>query len=422
MMLENPKSTVNKINSSLKNNPRIAFLMGYFPFFTEAYRLDQYIGLVEKGYDVSVFAWNKPEEVCTDGEVRKYRILEKTHYYNFNRKRTIKDLLNILVQGIKNYVKAEKAFKEYWELSNNDRSFLNLLYLSTPLLKEKYDILHVHFGHNGLRYLPLKFFLEIPFVISFYGKDVTSHSVEEYSLLFQMADAVTVLSDRMGEELINLGCPRDKITKVHVWIHPGFFQGNRILRNEPTTRIFSVGRAVEKKGFAGLITAVNSLIIKGYDLKLDILGDGPLLESLKEQVQRTGSERIKLWGSVDRKVVCQELEASDIFVLNACTASDGDQEGTPTVLMEAGAVGLPVVSTFHTGIPEVVVHGKTGLLVKENDTQELARAIETLLNDTNYREQLGANGKQYIQKHYSIESQLPTLENLYHTLAKSTKL
>jgi glycosyltransferase involved in cell wall biosynthesis len=167
--------------------------------------------------------------------------------------------------------------------------------------------------------------------------------------------------------------------------------------------IASVGRAVEKKGYADLLQALARL--NGDPRwRFEHVGGGPLAARLKESAARLGiADRIVWHGGRDRSFVFALLARSDLFVLPSRLTKDGDRDGLPNVLMEAQAFGVPVVSTKVSGIPELVTHGETGCLVPQRDPLALAGAIGRLLDDCALRERLGAAGAKRVRRDFSCE-------------------
>ena len=153
-----------------------------------------------------------------------------------------------------------------------------------------------------------------------------------------------------------------------------------------------MGRLVEKKGFADAIDAVARLRGEGRDVRLDILGDGPL----RADLERRAGEGVRLLGAASSDAVLAALHAADIALAPSVTAADGDQDGPVNTLKEAMATGLPVVATRHGGIPELVEDGVSGLLVPERDPEALARAIARLMDAPGDWPRLGAAGRRKV--------------------------
>jgi glycosyltransferase involved in cell wall biosynthesis len=170
-----------------------------------------------------------------------------------------------------------------------------------------------------------------------------------------------------------------------------------------TVTIVSVGRAVEKKGYADLIRALGSLRAD-RDWRFEHVGGGPLAARLKEQAEALGIAGRVIWhGAQNRAFVFALLQRADLFVLPSRLTGSGDRDGLPNVLMEAQAFGVPVIATRVSGIPELVTHRKTGWLVDEKDPAGLAEAILLMIEDSGLRKKLGQAGARTVRQKFSSE-------------------
>ncbi|MCI0422313.1 MAG: glycosyltransferase, partial [Acidobacteria bacterium] len=174
--------------------------------------------------------------------------------------------------------------------------------------------------------------------------------------------------------------------------------------------LMAVGQLKEKKGFAYLIEACRLLKDRGYDLECQIVGEGPLREGLQAQIRRLSLEgMVILRGALPHPEVIDTYKRSTIFVLPCVIGANGDQDGIPNVILEAMAMQLPVVSTRHSGIPEVVEDGVNGLLVPPADEVALAEALADLLDDPDSRQQFGHKGRQKVIEHFDVEQNVKRL-------------
>ena len=156
----------------------------------------------------------------------------------------------------------------------------------------------------------------------------------------------------------------------------------------------SVGRLVAFKGFDDLIDACAELARRRIDFVCDIIGDGPLRETLQAKIEQLDlSSRVNLLGSLSQGAVLEKLQAADIFALASTTDAQGATDVFPTVILEAMASARPVVSTRLAGIPELVVDGQTGMLAPPGDSTALAHALEQLLRDPELRLRFGHAGR-----------------------------
>jgi colanic acid/amylovoran biosynthesis glycosyltransferase len=182
-------------------------------------------------------------------------------------------------------------------------------------------------------------------------------------------------------------------------------------------RLVSVGRLVEKKGFEYAIRAVANLLEFYPDIEYTIVGDGPLKERLQELVQKLHvSDVIHFVGQRKQEEVIDILARSHVLLAPSVTAEDGDQEGIPVTLMEAMAVGLPVLSTLHSGIPELVQDGVSGFLVPERDMDALSNRLAYLIEHPEIWPEIGLQGREFIEEHHNINKLNDRLVEIYDRL------
>jgi hypothetical protein len=175
----------------------------------------------------------------------------------------------------------------------------------------------------------------------------------------------------------------------------------------------SVGRLVAFKGFSDLIDACGELARREIDFVCDIVGDGPMRETLQTQIERLDlSSRVNLIGSLSQDAVLEKLRAADIFGLASTTDAKGATDVFPTVILEAMASARTVVSTRLAGIPELVVDGETGILVPPGDSTALGEALEQLVRDPGLRLRFGNAGRARIEQHFQIEQTVAPLMNM----------
>ncbi|MGE0706807.1 MAG: glycosyltransferase [Planctomycetota bacterium] len=240
------------------------------------------------------------------------------------------------------------------------------------------DVIHAHFGPMGVLAAPIAAALDVPLVVSFYGFDVGSVPAADYADLWPRLARAVALCESMRRELIAFGCPPGRISVVHLakrledWPYQP--------PTPPLQRFLSVGRLTPKKGHDVALEALAALGRERPELRLEVIGEGPERPRLEELVRRLGLEgRVTLRGALPAARIPAELRAAHGLVLASRTPADGDREGTPTAIIEAQLVGLPVVSTTHAGIPEVVPLQSHDLLAREGDAADLARAWGRLL-------------------------------------------
>jgi colanic acid/amylovoran biosynthesis glycosyltransferase len=288
------------------------------------------------------------------------------------------------------------------------------------------SVIHAHFGPTGVWSLTLRRRLRRPLVTSFYGYDVTQHPRRRiwralYRLLFRYGDHFLALGPVMRQRLITLGCPPEKVTIQPLGIsHP---PANVIKRPSPKSgdhvRILMVGRLVEKKGFSYGISAFGRVAGQFPQAELRIAGDGPLAKELRQKTQIEGLEqRVKFLGRIPREQVFAEMVRAHIFLAPSVTAANGDQEGTPTVILEAQAHGLPILSTYHADIPYTILERRSGYLVPERDVDALTERLAHLLANPTRWPEMGHTGRKHVEANFNIEILAQRLEALYQRLSK----
>ena len=290
------------------------------------------------------------------------------------------------------------------------------------LRRERPALIHAHFGPAGLEMLPLARALRIPLVVTFHGYDASmllrdERYCRDLRRLFQYAHVVAV-SNRMRERLLGLGADPQR-TRTHYIGAPveefalvdreaiaaKRLAGERI-------RLLQVSNFVEKKGHRYTLEAFRQVLERHPKCELTLAGDGPLRPEIERQARSLGvQEHVFFVGKVSKERVIPLMAESDLFLHHSVTGLNGDEEGIPTVLMEAMATGLPVVSTRHAGIPELVESGVTGVLVAERDVLAYASAICELLEGV--QPEMGHRAAAFVRKHFDLERQNAELAKLY---------
>lgn len=293
--------------------------------------------------------------------------------------------------------------------------------LSTWLRKKKVKCLHARFGPAGLELLPYARKTKLPLITSFHGFDATKRVKENPGYrrslrrLFRRGKAFTVVSNHMKKRLIRLGCPAKKITLIRSGIDLRKFPMQPILPvNDGEYRLLSVGRLTEKKGMDTLVRAFARVRKEYPRAKLIIIGDGEWKPKLRRLIKKHKlGKRVVLKGAQPHREVQRQLGKCHVFVLACKTARSGDKEGIPNVLMEAMATGRPVISTYHSGIPELVVHKETGYLVPERSPTQLGKMINHVLDSQDEWNQMAARAREKVERNHNIDKQRAKLEDLY---------
>lgn len=298
------------------------------------------------------------------------------------------------------------------------------------LLEQRVSFVHTHFGTSAVDLFPLVKSVALPLIVTFHGADASSSLndagyVEKLREIFDYAHVVTV-SKLMAERLISLGADRSR-TFVHYIgapIEDFEYVDRRELRLKKEAgelvTCLQVSNFVEKKGHVYTVEAFRNLVRHYPNSRLILAGDGPLRGRIAQFCSDLGlADKVTFVGAVSKPQVIDLMARADIFLHHSVTGRDGDQEGIPTVLMEAMSTGLVVLSTFHSGIPELIEDGRSGLLVPERDIgaytrklidaldlgseipQRAATTIRARFNQTKQNEALKAIYRQVLERRAS---------------------
>ena len=283
---------------------------------------------------------------------------------------------------------------------------LGLAVWAEPLvLAGEVDAVISHFGWNARRAAQVRPALgDASLVAVLHGADLSSWAGDDgpgrFGPVFAGTDLLLPVSERWREQLLAWGAAPERVAVHRVGIDLHRIEPGERAAGHPV-RLLSIARLVEKKGIADAVRAV-ALV---PDVAYDVIGDGPLRSDLESLIEALGvTDRVRLLGSQPPAEVARHLQRTDVLVAPSVTAADGDQEGIPVAIMEAMAAGLPVVSTFHSGIPELVEHGVTGLLVGEGDVEGLAAALRALVAEPERRQAMGAAGRGAVAARHDAET------------------
>jgi glycosyltransferase involved in cell wall biosynthesis len=291
----------------------------------------------------------------------------------------------------------------------------NALFFVELFERQRVPHFHVHFANRAAHTaMFVKAISGIPFSITAHGQDFMSDLGNDELLRELCANAEFVGAETdYSRDMLATRCPesRDKIFRVYNGIDLTRFPVAETKRHsDGPIRFLSTGRLVPFKGFDILIEACAQLQNRALNFACEIIGDGPLRADLEARVVRHHlQERIHFAGEQSQNYVLQALRKSDIFVLASALDERGASDIFPTVIAEAMASEMPVVSTTVAGIPELVANGKTGLLVPPRDAPALADAMERVARDENLRNDFGRAGRLRIEHEFTIEKTIEPL-------------
>ena len=413
---------------------KIAFIVPLFPSLSQTFVLNQVTGLIDLGHEVTIFARSAQKTAKVHADIKKYNLVARTCYYGECYDTMPKNKVFRIIHGVGYILKYLKLRPvpilracNIFVYGKEAVSF-SVLYRIIPFLPYgRFDIVYCHFGPCGILGVLLKELdvLGNKVITVFHGYDLTSYlkknGEDVYSGLFSKGDLFLPISNNWKNRLIELGCSKDKIRVHRMGIDIKKFKYNHCsknLKNKENIAILTVARLVEKKGVEFGIKSVTKMVHEYPKIQYKIAGNGPLKSRLENLIDELGvKDNVTLLGWQSQEDITQLMQQADILLVPSVTSSDGDMEGIPVVLMEACAQGLPVISTFHSGIPELIEDGITGVLVAEREVDQLAKKFEWIISNPDARLRMARAARYVVMEHYEITGLNRKLVSLFEELA-----
>ena len=295
--------------------------------------------------------------------------------------------------------------------------FLPAIVLASRWRDQKIGHIHAHWAHTATSIaMHAAHLLGVGFSFTGHANDIFVHRIALVSKL-RRARFVVCISGFHRQYYLGLGASPDRLPVVYCGIDGQRFRPPSPCEGagEAPPRIVTVGRLVEKKGFDDLVSACGILRDRGVDFDCIIAGSGPMEVALRDQVDRLGlGDRVVVTAlTVMQEDLPNLLRSARVFALPCVRDRDGDMDGLPQVLIEAMMVARPCVSTDLVGIPDLVIDGRTGLLVGPRDPRDLADAIESLLRDPARADRLGREAERWARAHFSLGETVSRLRALF---------
>ena len=386
---------------------QFAYLFERFPSFGQTFCYREVAELYRQGITPPIFSIRNPkDEPPQDWDTR---IVRDVHYLPEE-----KELLEEVQRASKKrrLSPAIIAALDEWGRRTDFLRLYQAVYVGLRLQDLGIDHVHAHFAGMAARtaFWIAKFF-PITFSFTAHANDIFAPRNFEIGLekLIQTARLIITETD-YSEKFLRERFPEhaDRIHRIYNGLNLAEF-GHANFSSDPPM-IVAIGRLIAKKGFANLIRACALLVEHGRPFRCEIFGDGPLESQLRGQVEELGlQEFVQLPGPKPQHELRERLARASVFVLPSVPEAEGGMDNLPTVIMEAMATGLPVVSTRIGGIPEMVIDNETGFLMRPDDPMALADAIEKVINDRSLGQKLGQAGHGRAQKLFSIEKNVRDL-------------
>ena len=413
-------------NSSLDRSLKVGYLFHRFPNIRQTYLIRELLHIQECGVEVKIFTLMPPKDRAIHDGARSLLLLTQPHV-SFLAWSVIKAQLYFLRRSPKRYLRA--LAKTVWQTYPEPLVLLLALalfpksvYFAKKMKEMGIDHIHAHFAWlGGIAAGAIAELIDVTFSIHPHAFDLFSRNQRAVRRELETATKVVTISNYHRAYITDLcsGINADEIEIIYNGVETDYYQPVSKLKNEQPIRILSVGWLVEKKGFEYLIEACRILAERELVFQCRIVGDGPLHKTLQTHINRHKlQDQVSLLGAMEHSQVLELYQTSDIFALACITARNGDQDGVPTVLTEAMACGLPVVTTPLTGIPDLVQDGGTGIFVQERDAAGLADALERLIVNDSLRRHLGTQARQFVLKEFQTQHNVAKLANVFRHICQ----
>jgi glycosyltransferase involved in cell wall biosynthesis len=412
----------------------VGYVLKMFPRFSETFILNEILELERQGVEVFVFSMKPPTESLRQPKVARVRapvqVIPPLARWRVHARCHVEAFLRWPGRYLRTLVFARKRrSRAGWE------KFLAAPYVAVQARRLGLEHLHAHFASGPARQVKFASLISgIPYSFTAHAKDLfwAGHAHGENNKLkkrVRFASFVVAISEhnRRFIQSLNFKVPKGRVVTIYnglpleewTFLRP---EGRPVAAaRAPSPVILAVGRFVEKKGFHILLEACRILRERGVAFRCVLAGDGPLREALEAQRRRLGlADVVEMPGAIPQDRLLELYARAHVLAQPCVVARDGDVDGIPTVILEALAVGLPVVTTPVSGIPEAVQEGRTGLLVPPGDAEGLAHALARVLEDGELAGRLAREGRRLVEARFSLERNVSLLRRMMESAARGT--
>lgn len=402
-------------------NKRVMYLAPEIPALSATFVYNEIFQFEKQICPVDIVSVHRPHSPAGNEVVQKFSS-EIYYLYEQSYRSCILATVRMLVRRPVNFLGAFLSLTgDLISLGLVSRNAFGALYrffystlLAQEMLNRNIHHLHTHFAHvPGDLAMYASMMAGIPFSITGHANDIYQRGWLLKQKVRRSAFFATI-SEFNRVQLAGKGCDRKKIEILRCGIDQGEFQyrGDQ-WPSAAALRIGSLGRLVPKKGFHTLLEACAKLRDKSVQFNLEIAGDGPLADELKAMVDSLDlADEVQFMGAMPHSRVSEWMRSLDVFVLACCQDESGDVDGIPVVLMEAMAIGVPVVTTKISGLPELAIDRETGLLSEPEDATQIANLLSEISSDKALRSRLVAGAKFHVDKEFTLQANVEKLGEL----------
>lgn len=394
---------------------RLGYVLKRFPRISETFVAAEIIELERQGEDVTIFAISRPDEPFTHGFLNELRapVIYLPHRPARQPARVARAIGYALRTNARGWARAAavSVWPPRWA---GVRHLLQATVLQQELARAGITHAHAHFATAAARLANLAWRMGGPtYSVTAHAKDVWHRDVRPDHLRDKLASATFVATvseaNRVHlDSLLGFEGPRVRVV-------PNSVDVDRFVAAPARERhrVVTVARLVEKKGVGDLVEACSVLRNRaGPAIRLEVVGDGPLRPELEAASASAGLD-VTFTGAIPHDEVLARVAGAAAFCLPCVVAGTGDRDGLPTAVLEAMALGVPVVTTGVNGLADAVVDGDSGLIVPERDPVALADALARLLGDAALADRLAANARRRIEERFALQQSVALLRSLF---------
>ena len=394
----------------MSNKARIGYVLKVFPRISQTFVLSEILAHERAGLPMDIFSLRRTDDTRFHAALADVQ----SPVFQIGRAST---RASIVLDELRNHA---RHLPRLWEVVRDSEAdaedLLQAAELSRAIVERGIVHLHAHFGTVATVVARLAARITgITYSFTAHAKDIYHQVVCTDELRQKLADAagvVTVSRFNVNYLQENYDSAAERVRLVYNGLDLDEFSYEP--GGERSRLILGVGRLVEKKGFSYLVDACDLLRKRGVDFHCEIAGGGVLEAELQAQIKALGLEdRVHLCGPLSQRDVKRKIREAAVLAAPCLHAEDDDRDGLPTILLEAMALGTVCISTPVTGIPEILRHNDTGLMVEERDALTLANACETLLCDRRLARDLAQNARRLVEERFDIEKNTAQIRALF---------
>jgi glycosyltransferase involved in cell wall biosynthesis len=400
----------------------IAYLAPEIPSLSATFVYNEILALESKGVKIVPISVHYPVIISQEAAVQRF-LKDAVFLYCQKPVSVLRDNLAIFLQRPDRYLKTLlTAIGDILRAGLTKTSSFKLLYqfwqastVAQAISHHSCQHLHIHFAHVPTQIGMYAAALSgVPFTFTAHANDLFERGLLLKEKVQRSKAAITI-SQYNCDFLVAQGADSKKLKIVRCGVETDKYEFTHRQQNSRIPILGSLGRLVEKKGMDTLLLALSKLHQQGIDFQLEICGDGPLRNSLQALIQQLGLEsKTKFRGAIAHNEVFAWLKSLDAFVLACKQDSNGDQDGIPVVLMEAMAVGTPVITTQISGIPELVENEISGFLAQPGDPESLATAIQKAINGSYSLAKMTETARQQVTQEFDSHLNVNRLLSIFN--------